>query len=358
MDDNNEQEAAANVINAINDDNDGVLFERIYLGQTLDNIPDIPFRLLVHSSVTEIHDFACDGCVMLRDVVFQHNVITIGQYSFDYCRNLEHIQLPEGLLRLEGSAFHNCTSLQQIVIPASVQFIGDCVFDGCTSLERVVFAPTMTIELGEFIFHRCTNLRFVTLPQNLQSIPAGFFYRCTSLTRLQLPESVEQIEEGAFEDSSIQAIAILENDENIPDTVILPPKLQIISRNCFKNCKSLTHIRIPPSVRRIRKYAFKGSGLLSIEIPKNVHLIGVGACRNCSSLERVTFHSSNNLTLGSNIFANCPSLSIILMYPWLWPKLFASMNRHPDFILKFFRQYQTQIFDFETLRRLRRDRRR
>ena len=51
--------------------------------------------------------------------------------------------------------------------------------------------------------------------------------------------------------------------------------------------------------------------------------------------------------MANNIFVDCPSLSVIKIYPWLWPKLFALMDGHPDFIFKFFRQYQTHIFDFK-----------
>ena len=150
-------------------------------------------------------------------------------------------------------------------------------------------------------------------------------------------------------------------DDFLPGTIILPPNLQSVPRMCFYDCKSLTHIRIPLSVQQIGVSALSGSDLQSIVISHNVHQIDEEACSDCTSLERVTFHSSSNLTMANNILGNCPLLSVIKIYPWLWPKLFASMNGHPDFIIQFFRQYhQTQIFDFETpvvrrpLQRLRR----
>merc|ERR1712238_75399 len=151
------------------------------------------------------------------------------------------------------------------------------------------------------MFSGCPSLRIVTLPQNVRSIPVRFLRGCISSTEIHIPESVELIGEGALE----------------------------------------------------------GSGIQSIEIPKNVHQIGVAACRNCSFLERVTIHSTT-LTLANNIFSKCPALSVIMIAPWLWPKLFASMNVRPEFIFKFFRHYQTQIFDFETpvIRPLQRQRRR
>merc|ERR1712238_495803 len=107
--------------------------------------------------------------------------------------------------------------------------IRDYVFAWCTSLQSVVFAPrTTSVELGSHMFHECFNLRFVTLSHNLRSIPVGFFQGCTLLTHLQIPPSVEGIGEGAFSWSGIQAIKILEQDEFIPGTIMLPPNLQSI----------------------------------------------------------------------------------------------------------------------------------
>jgi len=34
-----------------------------------------------------------------------------------------------------------------------------------------------------------------------------------------------------------------------------------------------------------------------------------------------------------------------MIAPWLWPKLFASMNGQLDFLFPLFRQYHTQILD-------------
>jgi len=357
MDNNdNVQEAGFDVINAINDDDDGGdLFERIYLGQTLDNIPDVPFRLIIHASVTEVDEQICWGCTTLIEVVFHNKVITIGRHAFHRCSNLQRIELPEGLLRLEDYAFYGCHSLRAIVIPASVHFIDNDVFRWCKALERVVFAPTANVELGECIFSHCFNLWSVTLPRNLQSIPIGFFENCTSLTTIRIPVSVTQFGEAAFCGSGLSCMQIVDTDgivahhhpDVMPGTIMLPPNLRTIPNYCFDNCKSIAHVQIPESVEEIEEGSFRGSSLQSIVISENVHHIRWMAFQDCSFLERVTIHSSNNLTMADNIFANCPALSVIKMYPWMWPKLFASMNEYPDFILKFFRHYHTQYEETE-----------
>ena len=293
MGDNNEQEAAD--LDAIH--NDGYnLFEVIYRGGRLDNnyddyredhytVPDGPFRLVIHASVTVIDRCACYGCTTLTEVVFHENVTHISEMAFYRCSNLQRVELPAGLLRLEYNAFSYCTSVREIVIPARVQFIGNYVFEQCKSLERLVFAPTTNVvEVGCYMLSGCSNLRFVTLPHNLRSIPHGFCQDCTALVRIHIPDSIEEIE----------------------------------------------------------GYAFNGSGLWSLEILGNLHRIGFMAFDGCSSLKKVVIHSTD-LNLASDIFANCPSLTVIMIAPWLWPTLFNSMNGHPEFIFKFFRQYNTQI---------------
>jgi len=379
MGDNHEQEAAD--LAAIHNDDDGNIVVVVrYLGGRLDNqyndenyprppgVPDyhIPadtlIRLMIDASVTKIDNKACYECIAVTEVVFHNKVITIGRCAFSRCSTLERIELPAGLLRLEREAFRGCPSLRgEIVIPATVQYMGDAVFLGCTSLESVVFAPTTNVvQLGNRMFRNCSILRFVTLPHNLLLIPWGCFRDCTSLTHLQIPVSVTEIEARAFWGSGIQAMNISVGDDFVPGTIILPPNLHSIPLNCFRDCTSLTHIRIPPSVEEIGAVSFSGSDLRSITIPETVHRIRWEAFRDCSSLEKVTFHSSTNLNMDNKIFRNCPALSVIKISPWLWPKLFVSMNGHPEFIFKFFRHYHTKICDFETpdvrlFRRLRRD---
>jgi len=291
----NEQEAADLAAFHLNNEI-ADLFEVTYRGGRLsDNnvytIPNVPFRLIIYDSVTVIDMSACYRCTTLIEVILRGtNVTQIGRNAFRGCRNLQRIELPAGLLRLESFAFDGCTSLRgEIVIPATVHLFGSCIFEDCSSLESVVFVPrTTSIELGYGMFWGCSNLRFVTLPHNVRSIPARFFMGCTLFAA----------------------------------------------------------IRIPPSVQRIERDAFSGSAIQSIVMLEKVHQIDREAFKNCAFLERVTIHSTN-LNLATDIFVNCPLLSVIKMYPYLWPTLFASMNEHPEFIFKFFREYQTQIFDFQ-----------
>merc|ERR1712183_409968 len=97
--------------------------------------------------------------------------------------------------------------------------------------------------------------------------------------------------------------------------------------------------------------AFLCSGLRSIDFSQNVEMIGDYALAECKLLERVTIRSSSssNLRIGKYIFYLPSSLSVINVMPWIWPKIFASMNDDPEFIMKFFKRYHNQIFNFKDI---------
>jgi len=257
------------------------------------------FRLIIHPFLTEIDEDACSNlCSFLMEIIFHENIVRIGSWSFRNCRNLRRINaLPEGLIRLGRQAFCNCVLLQgEIIIPESVRYIGVGAFSLCSSVRSVVFrhprGNNNIVELEHSIFSRCTGLQSVTLPQNMQSIPDLFLERCSSLTKIRIPKSVKKI-----------------------------------GRKAFSGC----------------------TGLRSLDLPNTVNTISSFAWSGCDSLECVTIRSDRNspdMTIGHGIFINCSSLTTIRVYPWLWSKLFASMNDHPEFIFAFFQQYHKHILNF------------
>ena len=96
------------------------------------------------------------------------------------------------------------------------------------------------------------------------SIGYGAFYDCRALTSLSLPPSIKQIEDWAFE-----YCVKLENI-NIPDGI------SIISGGVFSNCSSLVSLMLPQSVKTIGSWAFSNcENLELINIPNGVTAIKV-----------------------------------------------------------------------------------
>ncbi|MCM1290938.1 MAG: leucine-rich repeat protein [Prevotella sp.] len=113
--------------------------------------------------------------------------------------------------------------------------IGASAFKDCTKLTSVIIPNSVkNIEVGAFI--NCSNMKYVKLPDSIEVLRG--FYNCSSITSLEIPESVVRIDEMACcKMTSLKSV-------NIPHAVVS------IEPNSFSYCTSLTSITIPKSVRK------------------------------------------------------------------------------------------------------------
>jgi hypothetical protein len=86
--------------------------------------------------------------------------------------------------------------------------------------------------------------------------------------------------------------------------------LTAIGENAFKEVKSLAGVILPNSVTYIGDYAFIGTGLASVNIPKNVTSIGKGVFAFCANLTGINIPNSVT-SIGDTAFARCTSLASV-----------------------------------------------
>lgn len=100
------------------------------------------------------------------------------------------------------------------------------------------------------------------------------FHRCAKLRSVDLPASVTQLGNGAFD-----YCAALDN-------VVIPDG--VTSVGGFSFCTSLRHITLPDSVTGISPAAFYGcTGLTSLDfLPDTLMVIGYNAFGNCTGRTR------------------------------------------------------------------------
>ena len=105
-----------------------------------------------------------------------------------------------------------------------------------------------------------------------------------------------------------------EGDIIIPETVVsnrVSYLVTSIGKNAFFDCKSLTSITLPNSIKSIGFGAFMScESLTSITIPDSVKVIADMAFFHCESLTEITLPNSVK-SLGYYIFGNCFSLEAI-----------------------------------------------
>ena len=101
-------------------------------------------------------------------------------------------------------------------------------------------------------------------------------------------------------------------DENAAGEIIIPEEIKgipvtEIGNDCFRECKGITSVIIPDSVKSIGEHAFWFcSGLNFVNIPQNVTVIETGVFNSCTSLKSITI--PNSVTkIGSTAFFGCNS---------------------------------------------------
>ena len=101
---------------------------------------------------------------------------------------------------------------------------------------------------------------------------------------LIIPETVTEIETGAFGDLKVSRISFPSKLKSIPSfacsscyalkQVEIPGTVETIGYGAFLCCHSLSKIRIPGSVKTIEENAFKGCDALPEEVKEHIRTIG------------------------------------------------------------------------------------
>lgn len=124
----------------------------------------------------------------------------------------------------------------------------------------------------------------------------GAFHECKHVTAVRIPSSVKKIREYAFLDCKRLK------------SVNIPFGVKRIENYTFSGCTKLASITIPDGVREIGEFAFcECSSLLRVEIPESVIKIGENAFGDCYRMRSITL-PSGLVKIESALLSGCSAL--------------------------------------------------
>lgn len=240
---------------------------------------NLPASLVIPSEVTgnygakyqvsEIANYAFQGCDKLESLVIPNTVKKIGIYAFTGCSKLLNISFPESLEDVMGGALYECAWYDNQ--PDGLVYVGNLLY------RYKGIAPTGVITINE----------------GTKAVLGLAFSNQPNITSVILPESVTSVHMQAFGDCP-----------NL-ESVTLPTWLSVIEDYTFQNCSKLQNINLPLGLDQIGKEAFAGcSSLTILDWPLQLKNIGARAFYNCNQLDGIENISPNIEKIGADAFGN------------------------------------------------------
>ncbi|MCL2142896.1 MAG: leucine-rich repeat domain-containing protein, partial [Methanomassiliicoccaceae archaeon] len=220
-------------------------------------------------------------------------VTKLENYSFSNAKPAT-ITIPSNITTIGSSVFYFCPNLSTATIPSSVTSSGSDIFVQCSSLTSITVQHTGSQGLSTIPNHlaySCTNLTSVTLQNGITTISVGAFEGCSKLPTINIPASVIDIKEGAFNlTAGLETITVDPGNANYvtePSAggiLYNTAKTTIVAYPANFDLGLSTVFTIPNGVTRIAAYAFNSCRLTEVVIPDGVTTIGAFAFGSSSSL--------------------------------------------------------------------------
>ena len=291
--------------NAFKDTN----IESIILNEGLIEIGENAFRntklteIKFPSTLTTLGSYAFAFNRQLYSVEMNNNLSRIAEYAFQECNVLSTLKLPTRLKVVERGAFQYCYNLYNITLPKGVETLCENSFwVGTLQIYVPVTVKTMTTP-----FDMYNNNTTILTP--FASKPAGwrlYYDDINNNYQIKVVYGVNEVKENDLYEYTLnnknEVIITRCKDSNITNVEFEFEEGPVveISSNAFANCRLITNVVLPDTLKVIGNSAFKNiTNPLVVTIPDSVETIDNNAFNKnailISNLEEAKEGWSNSL---------------------------------------------------------------
>ncbi|CAJ1946578.1 unnamed protein product [Cylindrotheca closterium] len=281
-------------------------------------IPEGTERLIIASSVTILPMTICQNCAdTLQEIVFppegECNLRQIDgfwleaknkgfssrsrQMAVGRCTAVKTLRIPSSVEIIGDHAFYLWTGLVEVHLSEGLKAIGANALGICSSLSKIRI-PSTVETIGNLAFGNCIKLEEVIFAaeSKLKKIDKLVFSCCTWLSDINLPPTVKEIGSEAFHECKHL------------ESIELPKQLTIIGSAVFQRCTRLREVKLHDEIKQIGPAAFNEcKSLKSIDLSKQLVFIGLAAFEGCLSLKLVQLHEGL-IIMEDYVFSDCRAL--------------------------------------------------
>ena len=269
--------------------------------------------------------------------------------DFPYAYYFDILDTTEMTVSIEGVYLPQTTSVTSLTIPGEltengltyyVRSIRNLSFSGQAAITDVMIEEgTETIHQNAFRY--LTKLRYLQLPYTITEIGEGAFNNCDSLENIYWDVADYRATTNAYGPfygarEHITMMNFGENVRAIPAYFCYgmtqlqgfesgSDSIRTVRRNAFAGCTSLYWFPFYDGLDTIEAQAFMGCTGLSqgMSLPTSLNYVGDSAFANCTDLMSVDFNGNPDI-YGRGVFAGCTTIETVT-FPSTWDHI-------PDYV--------------------------
>ncbi len=195
---------------------------------------------------TPFYDSLGDGAIVINGTLIDYRgdedkehitlpngILKIGDHAMANREMLSHVTIPDGTLEIGERAFASCTSLKNVDMPSSVCRVDICAFEN----TGLFSGKSGAVVVGDVLIGFNGTKSTCSIPDGVKTIASGAFVGCSPIAvsvpdgvevlcdyafwgmdttvKINLPASVREIGDGAFDGSpSLQVVSADEDNPN------------------------------------------------------------------------------------------------------------------------------------------------
>lgn len=243
-----------------------------------DNIADFTILENALDTIYNYIDFNKND-YMIKDLIIDKctNKTTIGKYALSFITIESDIVLPYHIKYIDEECFSNSIFLGKFTIPHELIQIGENPFYKLYVLDDLILPQTKTIKAG--MYESLGVNQHLVIPDTVEVIEDGAFESLGFDVRIQFSKNLKYIGKRAFRYGDLDASVLIFNEGLVE-----------IDDEAFCKMWIRGDLRFPPSVKRIGQQAF----------------------RKCKSLDNVVFNEGL-VEIDNEAFIECPNIGNIIL---------------------------------------------
>ena len=251
-----------------------------------ENVTSLQFN---NNSILDIRANTFEKTYALSGTVVLNNIRTINSAAFrdSAVNDLTWNDIPEACY-IKSNGLDRMTNLVSISLPTGLEEVGQFAMSSNSSLEFIDYSDTNLQVLGQYVHYQNTSLSGVDLDNNLIREIGRYCFQTTNLKNVSIPNTVDTIGDGAFNDCSNLENLTFENFN--PQITRIPNSFAVSS---FTS-NSPNSISFPDTILSLGYYSFRYSNLSGIVDLSNTSLnaIAFNAFEGCNLISGIKYPSS------------------------------------------------------------------